>query len=225
MRPKLVVWGASGHALVVIDILRLAGEYEIVGLLDDVNPQSRGLRVAGLAVLGGVEQLDELRRNGTTHVILAFGNCGARLRLAQLAKRAGFRCASAIHPRAVVAESARVGPGTVVAACAVINPGATIGENAIVNTSATVDHDCSIADGVHLSPGAHLGGYVTVGEEAWVGIGATVRDRIHIGAHSIIGAGAVLTRDVPPCVVVYGVPGRVIRSVNEQNNLGEVSSV
>jgi UDP-N-acetylbacillosamine N-acetyltransferase len=225
MCPKLVIWGASGHALVVVDILRLLGQYEIVGLLDDVNSQRRGSHVAGLTVLGGAEQFDELKRGDTTHVTLAIGDCSARLRLAKVARSAGFQFASAIHPRAVVAGSAQVGGGTVVAAGAVINPGATVGENVIINTSATVDHECSIADGVHLSPGVHLGGLVTVEEGAWIGIGATIRDRIRIGAHSIIGAGAVITRDVPPSVVVYGVPGKVIRSVDDQKKRERISRI
>lgn len=216
MHLKLVIWGASGHALVVLDILRLAGQYEIVGLLDEVNLHRHGSKMDGFPVLGGQEQLSELRRKGTTHAFIAIGDCSTRLRLAEQARSAGFQLARAIHPRAVVAASARVGDGSVIAAGTVINPGATLGENVIVNTSATVDHECSIADGVHVGPGVHLGGLVTVERGAWLGIGATIRDRVRIGEHSIIGAGSVILRDVPPNVVVYGVPGKVIRARNEQ---------
>lgn len=216
MKPKLVIWGASGHALVVADIVRLRGEFEIVGLLDDVNPQRAGERFNGLAILGGREQLPRLKEEGVTHVTFGFGDCPARFRLASVIREAGFRFASAIHPMSAVAADASVAGGVVIAAGAVVNSGARIGANSIINSGASVDHECVIGEAVHLSPGVHLGGRVRVGDATWVCIGATVLDRIQIGARSIIGAGAVITRDVPEGVVVYGVPGKFVRSVAEQ---------
>ena len=46
-------------------------------------------------------------------------------------------------------------------------------------------------------------------EGALVGIGAIVLPRVRIGAWSTVGAGAVVTADVPPAVTVMGVPARV----------------
>jgi UDP-N-acetylbacillosamine N-acetyltransferase len=216
MRPKILIWGASGHALVVADILRVRGEYEIWGLLDDSNPPRGSSHIYGLPILGGADCLDELKRTGIAHLICGIGNCSARLRLASAAKEKGFQLGIAAHPHAVIAENAEVGCGSVIAAGAVVNPGAKVGENVIINTCASVDHECSIGDGVHLGPGVHLGGLVKIEEGAWIGIGATICDRIRIGSHSIIGAGSVVTKDVPPGVVAYGVPAKVIRSVPDQ---------
>jgi acetyltransferase-like isoleucine patch superfamily enzyme len=75
-----------------------------------------------------------------------------------------------------------------------------------------VDHECVLADGVHVGPGAHLGGRVQVGRAAWIGIGAVVRDRARVGAGALVGAGAVVIRDVPDHVVAYGVPARTMRA-------------
>ncbi|MEJ2582051.1 MAG: DapH/DapD/GlmU-related protein [Acidobacteriota bacterium] len=44
-----------------------------------------------------------------------------------------------------------------------------------------------------------------------VGIGASIVDSVTIGRNSVIGAGSVVTKDVPPGVVAYGVPARVVR--------------
>ena len=213
VKEKLVIWGTSGHASVVADILRLQGNYEIVGFIDDVNPERAGSKFGGADVLGGREKLDYLRREGMRHLIFGFGDCEGRLRLARLAREKGFRLATAIHPSAVVAADVVIGAGTVVAAGAVINPGATIGENVIVNTCASVDHDCRVEDGAHVCPGVRLAGNVVVGRAAWVGIGATVVDRARIGAAAIIGAGAVVVDDIPDGVVARGVPARVIKKV------------
>ena len=223
MRAKLVIWGASGHARVVADILRLAGQFEIVGLLDDVDPKHRVSPIADLMVLGDGTKLDELKRSGVTHVLVAIGDCSARSRLAELARNKGLQLARAVHPQAVIAHDAQVGEGTVIAAGAVVNSGANIGANVIINTGATVDHECNIAAGAHIGPGVRLGGRVAVGEGTWIGIGATVIDRIQIGAYTIIGAGAVVTKEIPANVVAYGVPARVIRKMEEHKNRAQRS--
>ena len=215
MHRKLVIWGASGHALVVADIIRLRGDYEIVGFLDDVNPQRHGTEFCGAPVLGGQEQLDVLQRMGVKYLIFGFGDCEARLRLSKLVRAKGFCLATAIHPQAIVAADVQIGPGIVIAGGVVINPGSRIGENVIINTCTSVDHECVVEDGAHIGPGVHLGGKVVVGRAAWVGIGATVRDRVHIGAHSTIGAGAVVLDDIPDGVAAYGVPAKVVRSIVE----------
>lgn len=210
-KPKLAIWGASGHASVVADIVRLRSEYELVGFLDDANPERAGSGFCGATILGGRERLDDLLSEGIETIILGFGDCEARLRLAELTRKRGFNLATAVHPRAVVADDTEIGAGTVVAAGAVVNPGARIGENVIVNTCASVDHHCLVGNGAHVCPGARLAGGVVVGRAAWVGVGATVVDRVRVGSGATVGAGAVVLDDVPEGVVAYGVPARVIR--------------
>ena len=208
---KLLVWGASGHAKVIADIIRLAGTLEVVGYLDDVNPHPPGATFLGAPIYTHVGDLTDLRSRGLGLLIVGIGNCAARLRLASVAREHGFSLATAVHPRAVVAEDVRIGAGTVVAGGAIINPGAVLGENVIVNTGAVVDHDCVVEDGAHICPGARLAGDVAVGRGAWVGIGATVIEKVRIGAGAFVGAGAVVVRDVPEKVVVAGVPARTLR--------------
>lgn len=215
MREKVVIWGASGHALVVADILKQMKEYELVGLLDDLNPGRRNEIFAGFPVLGGSEQLDILRRNGVSHIIFGFGDCKARLEKSAMVRAKGFSLATAIHPRSIIAQDASIGAGTVVVAGAVINTGAKIGENVIVNTLASVDHECLVEDGVHICPGVHLAGRVTVGRASWLSIGVIVMDRIRIGAGTMIGAGAVVVKDMPDGVLAYGVPARVVKRMEE----------
>lgn len=208
MEP-LVIWGASGHALVVADIVRLQEEYTVVGFLDDVNPDRCGIEFCGATILGGREQLALLLDEKVRHILLAFGDCRMRLLLTSQLQAQGFRLPTAIHPQSIVAQDVMVGAGTVVAAGAVINPSVQIGQSVIINTSASIDHECMIGDAAHIGPGARLAGRVVVGETAQVGIGATVIDRVHIGYGSVIGAGAVVVSDIPPNVIAYGVPAKV----------------
>ena len=211
MPASIVLCGASGHARVVADIVRLAGEYEIIGFLDDRDPGRKGTLFLGAPILGGREALAGLRNRGVRHLLLAFGDGAARLRAGAVAREAGLILATAVHPRAVVAADVVVGPGTVVMAGAVVNPGTRLGESVIVNTCASIDHDCDIGDGAHVCPGAHLAGTVRVGRAAWVGIGAAVIDGVHIGDGAFIGAGSAVVSDIPDGMLAYGVPARVVR--------------
>ncbi len=213
---KLVIWGASGHALVIADIIRLRAEYEIIGFLDDVNPDRKNAVFCGSRILGGQEQLVPLREQEVDHIILGFGDCNARLKLSKLVRKLGFFLATTIHPGAIVAADVSIGAGTVIMAGSVVNAGSCIGENVIINTCASVDHECIIEDGAHICPGVHLGGRVRVGRAAWIGIGATVKEGVHIGPGSLIGAGAVVLSDVLGCIVAYGVPARAVREISRK---------
>lgn len=206
---KILIWGASGHAMVVADIIRLQGQYQIVGFLDNFNRQRKNTSFYGSQILGGEEELDKIRAQGIKYLIFGFGNGNARLKLTELIKSKGFQLSSAIYPSSIIASDVIIGPGTVVAAGTVINSKCLIGENVIINTSSSIDHECIIGDGAHICPGVHLAGKVTVGRAAWVGIGACVIDHISIGKASLIGAGAVVIKDIPDNAVAYGNPAKV----------------
>lgn len=206
----LVIWGASGHAAVVADVVRLEGRFEIVGFRGDPATRHATLQAP---LIGGNDMDGDALSRGVRHVLIAVGDNAARLRLGRRAVELGYQLATAIHPRATLASSAMVGPGTVIMAGAVVNPGAIIGSSCIINTCASVDHDCRLADGVHICPGTHLAGNVTVGEGTMVGVGSAVRDRVRIGAGCIIGAGAAVVCDIPDGTIAVGVPAKVVRSL------------
>jgi UDP-N-acetylbacillosamine N-acetyltransferase len=208
---KIVIWGASGHAKVVADIIRLVGEYQIEGFLDNVNNERNNSKFYGATILGGNEILPKLLDLGIVNIIMGFGNCGKRLQLADQVRKMGFQLVTAVHPGSIIASDVIIKPGTVVAAGAVINPSSIIGENAIINTSASIDHDCKIDDGVHICPGAHLAGKVTVGRATWIGIGSCVIEDIIVGEYTLIGAGSVVVKNIPANVIAYGNPAVVLK--------------
>jgi acetyltransferase EpsM len=210
-KDKVVIWGASGHAKVIADIIRLNDEYEIAGFLDDFATDKYNTDFCGSTILGGREQLKLLCKNGIDKIVMGFGECAPRLDLALEAISFGFSLINSIHPLSVVAKDVKMGSGVVVVAGAIINPGTTIGDNVIINTNASVDHDCIIGNGVHICPGVSLAGRVSVGQGTWIGIGSCVKDKINIGEFSMIGAGSVVVKDIPSGVVAYGAPARVIR--------------
>jgi len=206
----LLIWGAGGHARVVAEAVRTSGRFQIVGFVDDVNENRIGEVFAGGEILNP-ERVEDLRANRATKVLVAVGDCTARLAVAARLRAKGWTFATVVHPAAVVASDSRLGEGTIAVAGAIVNPNCRVGAHVILNTACTVDHDSVIEDGVHVGPGVRLGGHVHVEREAWLGIGAVVKDRVRIGRGALIGAGAVVLQDIPRGVVAYGVPARVIR--------------
>lgn len=204
-----MIVGAGGHARVVLESLLAVGEYEVAGLTD-ADESLWGVRYHGCVVLGGDSLLPDLPVQGVTGAIVAVGVNRVRLRLVAQLEQMGFVLVNALHPRAWVSPSARVGNGVAIMAGAVVNAGAVINDSAIINTGATIDHDCILEAGVHSAPGSHLCGNVTVGTAAFVGAGATVVPGVTIGADATVGAGAVVLHDVAPATTVVGVPAREI---------------
>lgn len=102
----------------------------------------------------------------------------------------------AIHPSAVVSEYASVDMGTVVMKGQLFKL-RQLCKHCIINTGASVDHDCNIADFVHISPHATLCGDVTVGEGSWIVAATTILPGVKIGKWCVIGAGSVVTKDIP----------------------------
>jgi sugar O-acyltransferase (sialic acid O-acetyltransferase NeuD family) len=142
--------------------------------------------------------------------VAAFGINATRHRIVQAwSERVVWQ--TVVHPRACVHPSVPLGEGTVVFAGAVVQPGAVIGRHTIVNTAATVDHHSVVGDFVHLAPGVHLAGDVRVADGSFFGVGACAIPGTRIGEWTVVGAGAVVVRDVPARTTVVGVPARPLR--------------
>jgi carbonic anhydrase/acetyltransferase-like protein (isoleucine patch superfamily) len=133
-----------------------------------------------------------------------------------------------------LSQAAFVAKNAVVMGYVSLGAGASIWYGAVVRADVEkikIGKCTNIQDGVilHGEPGKPtiLEDYVTVGHRAVVhsahieagcliGIGAVVLDGVRVGTGSIIGAGSIVTKDVPPRSLVVGVPGRKVRELSEQ---------
>lgn len=192
----MYLYGASGHAKVIMDILKATG-VPIDGLIED-NPELTEL--LGYPIIHETDSYEP--------VIVSVGSNMLRK---QIVEKLHVAFGTAVHPMAILSEWATIGAGTVVMQGAIVQSCAIIGKHCIINTGASIDHDCRLDDYVHISPHATLCGKVTIGEGTQICSGAVVIPGVHVGKWSVIGAGAVVIRDVPDFVVAVGNPSRIIK--------------
>lgn len=195
----MYLYGASGHAKVIIDILLACG-YSIDGLVDDnININS----LLDYPVYHN--KLDY------SPIIVSIGNNSIRKSIA--GKLLG-KFGTAIHPSAIISPNAFIDIGTVVMPGTIVNSGCNIGKHCILNTGVSVDHECILGDYVHISPHATLCGNVKVGEGSWIGAGTVIIQGVEIGKWSQIGAGSVVTKNIPDNVLAYGNNCKIIKKIN-----------
>lgn len=198
----VILQGGGDHARVVLDCLQEEGK-SVVAIFD---PKYSG-------ELFGVPQLGKYDPGfrPEAKLVVAIGDNKIRKKVAE---DSNHPFTKAIHPSAVISSHSFVGEGSMILHRAVVQAKAAIQNHVIVNTGAQVDHDCQVADYVHLAPGVILCGTVSVGEGTFIGAGAVVIPGIKIGKWSIIGAGSTVIRDVPDYSLVVGNPARVIKTLN-----------
>ncbi len=107
----------------------------------------------------------------------------------------------------------RIGAGVALRELVVVQRGTgdrdtTIGDRCYIMDHCHIAHDVVLAEDVTLSPNVTLGGHTRVHRGATLGIAAVTHQRSTIGAYSMVGMGAVVTRDVPPFVTALGNPAR-----------------
>ena len=197
---RLVIVGAGGHGRVIADNA-LKNGYTDICFVDD---NAIDMACIGFSIIGRTTDLNSLN-DGNTDFIIGIGNSAVRKSIAQ---EYDVNWVSIIHPSAQIAFNAEIGKGTVVMANAVVNACSKIGEHCIINTAAVVEHDNVIESYAHISPNVALGGMVFVGQNTHIGIGASVCNNVSICEDCIVGAGAVVIKDIGDSGTYIGVPAR-----------------
>lgn len=211
---RIVLLGGGGHASDVLGTIEAitgsldaasSGTLSVAGFVADVDVDRSRFAHRGIKHLGS---LDELPRLDVSHYIAAVGYPQGRRIVAARAEACGLVPLSIVHPRAWVSEHVSIGAGCVIFAGACISPGVTLASHCMISNGALLGHDCKVASYVSVMPGAAVSGDTHLHEGCMIGSNATVIEKRTVGAWSMVGAGAVVTADIPAGVTAKGVPAR-----------------
>ena len=204
----LVLFGAGGHAKVVLEAIRAGSPEREVVIVDDAQDAAEK-SVLGVRVSGGRDWL--MANAPGAPVALGIGGNEARAGVLDWLGANGFELATVIHPSAILGATASIGAGAFLGAGSIVIADAKIGPAAIVNTGASVDHDCIVGAAAHIGPGVRLCGNVVVGANTLIGVGTAVRPGVSIGANAVIGAGSAVVCDLGDNGTYAGCPARPIK--------------
>lgn len=207
MSDKLLIIGASGHGKVLAEIAIKMRKWNYIAFIDDNDNIKSAMNID---VIG--KTTDVFKYIKDYDIFVGIGNNKIREQFQKRLENAGANIPILIHPKSVVSDSINIDVGTVIMAGTVINCCTFIGKGCIINTNVSIDHDNKIGDYVHISPGVHTAGTVKIGNGTWLGIGSAINNNIDIVGNCIIGAGAVVVKNIVEEGTYIGVPARKIEN-------------
>lgn len=211
---KLIIIGAGSLGKLTIDCVLRNNEHKInnIGILDD-NPDLHGHSILGVPVIGSVNESVFLSENEDISFVVAIANNEIRRNIVSKYQNLQFK--NVISKQATVSPFSEMGQGNIILPGVVIDPDAKIKNHVIVNKSSTVAHDVVLYNFSQVSPGVNFGGFVEVDECTFIGLGAKILPFIKITRHVVIGAGAVVTKNIDkPKTVYVGNPARILEKGN-----------
>lgn len=210
---KLYIIGSGGFGREVLWLAERINKYEkvwnIEGFIDD-DESRQGMIINGYPVIGQCEFLKKMKEDVWT--VIAIGAAEAKKNVCK--KILGYRhvhFATLIDPSVNISEKVSIGEGSIICAGTIITVNVKIGKHVIINLDCTIGHDSILNDYVTVYPGSHISGNVVIGEEVELGTGMQIIQGKRIGKQSIIGAGAVVVKDIPQRCTAVGNPAGVIK--------------
>ena len=149
------------------------------------------------------------------YVQIAIANSHVREKIAQRLKMDGIQLWSIIADNVVLMDQLELAKGSALSPFVTIGSNVKIGKCFQANLYSYVEHDCVIGDFVTFAPGVKCNGNIHIHDHAYIGAGAMIKQGtpdqpLVIGAGTIVGMGAVVTKSVPPDATVIGNPARIV---------------
>jgi sugar O-acyltransferase (sialic acid O-acetyltransferase NeuD family) len=205
---NLYIIGAGGFgrevAWLVERINLIQPTWNLKGFIDD-NVVIQGNVLNGYKIVGGCDYLQNL--NEDVWVVCAIGSSRVRKKIIEkIEDYKHIRFATLIDPDARYSELVKFGEGTIICADTIITVNVSIGNHVIVNLDCTIGHDVVMHDFVTLYPSVNISGNVTIGECTELGTGMQIIQGKVIRSNTIIGAGAVVVRNIDEMGTYVGIP-------------------
>ena len=212
---KIYLLGAANPETIrmIRALQRLSPNVEFPGLLDN-DISKHGTDFRGIPILGGLDLVPSLAGAGVGFVTLVTGSTRARYETGKAIVAAGGTLTNFIHP-SVDLTMTEWGVGNYVQESVITQADVRVGDNSSIHMGALIGHESQIGHSVFIAHAVSISGSCKIGDGAFIGTNATVLPRITIGRWVTIGAGSVVTTDIPDFAVAVGNPAKVIK-LNEK---------
>lgn len=208
MKDKAIIVGAGTYGQVYAEYLK--EKYEILGFIDD-DTNLHNTEINGIKVLGNFNYLI-VNLHKETNVFIPIGNNKVRVDLLNKVIASGFKTPNFIHKNTWIHSSVKIGKCVYILPGTQIMPLTEIKDFVLISMGVNIAHHTVIEQGCFFSQGSNIGASIKFRENVFCGIGSTVMTGVNtVGKGSLIGAGAVIIKDVPDDATVVGNPGRIIK--------------
>jgi sugar O-acyltransferase (sialic acid O-acetyltransferase NeuD family) len=207
----MIIIGAKGFAKQIVEVFYQQKQSGELYFFDNVTGTTGTLY--NHSILTRLVEVGALFAKGHNRFCLGVGGPLLRCKLASEFKELGGMLESVISPYASVASYARMKDGVSVLTGAIIENDVLIEEGVLINTHASIHHDSMIGRYCEIAPGVRILGTCVVEDFAFIGANAVILPKIKVGKNAIVGAGAVVTKNVEPNSLVVGNPAHHVRYV------------
>ncbi len=210
----LIIFGASGFgrevAWLVERINKIKPAWNLLGFMDD-DKSIHGTRINGYPVLGTA---DDVGKYPDAFFVCAVGASKTREKIISNLKNTNpnIKFGTLIDPSVELSDFVTIGEGSIICAHSILTVNIDVGSYVIINLDCTIGHDAVLQDFVTLYPSVNVSGITNIGRCVELGTGMQIIQGKAIGDYSIIGAGAVVVKDIPERCTAVGSPARVIKT-------------
>jgi sugar O-acyltransferase (sialic acid O-acetyltransferase NeuD family) len=207
----LIIIGASGFgrevAWLVERINKSVPTWNLMGFLDD-NTELTGKEVGGYKVLGVIETVANY---SDAYFVCAIGASKTRRSIIDRIMLYKPNFTVLVDPSVEMSERITIGEGSIICAHTIATVDICIGRHVIINLDCTIGHDAILDDYVTLYPSVNVSGATHIGVCVELGTGMQIIQGKTVGNESIIGAGAVIVKDIPTKCTAVGSPAKPIK--------------
>jgi sugar O-acyltransferase (sialic acid O-acetyltransferase NeuD family) len=207
---RLLIVGAGGFGREVLcwarDVEPTQSEWRIGGFLD-ANPTVLDGYEVSVGILGDPAEFEPTE---TDCCICAIGDPVTKRRVVSNLLERGAQFVTLIHPSVIIGANCHIGAGCIVCPNVVLTTNVILGRFVTLNLGATLGHDAAASDWCSFMVHADVGGKASLGEGVFAGSQSFILPGMQVGDHAVVGAGSVVTRNVPAGSTMFGVPAKLI---------------
>ena len=214
----MLIVGAKGFAKEVLEVFNQNNKMKNISFFDDVNQDIGDYVFDRFPILKDFGDVDSFFENNGHEFTIGIGNPRLRLELYKKFSKIGGKFSSSISPFARIGSyGVSMGDGCNIMTGTVLTSDIKVGIGALLNLNCTIGHDTEVGDFVEMSPGVNISGHCKINDFANLGTNSTILPNLTIGKNVIIGAGSVVTKNIPDNSLAVGIPAKVIKELQPIN--------